>query len=166
MHCLDHRSVFHMKTYVLWAKSYLPPPPPSPHAMLFVRKGLPTSRPTLHRGGGGGGSERILQQFGKKALCPTHFGSAFDLSKKWRNWKAVDSRKFTKTPAEASRKPLITGFAEPLSKQVCDNVVKLATKNCFQSVNEIQKLRGHELEETHINNPPESDRKPFVLTVA
>ena len=52
-----------------------PPPPASPHAMLFVRKGLPTSRPTLHPGGvGEGGSERILQQFGKKALCPTHFG--------------------------------------------------------------------------------------------
>ena len=30
-----------------------PPPPPSPHAMLFVRKGLPKSRPTLHRGGRG-----------------------------------------------------------------------------------------------------------------
>ena len=69
MHCLDHRSVFHMETNILWAKSYLPP---SPHAMLFVRKGLPTCRPTLHRGEGG--SERILQQFGKKALCPTHFG--------------------------------------------------------------------------------------------
>ena len=27
------------------------PPPPSPHAMLFVRKGLPRSRPTLHQGG-------------------------------------------------------------------------------------------------------------------
>ena len=48
------------------------PSSPSPHAMWFVRKGLPTSRPTLHRGGRG--SERILQQFGKKALCPTHFG--------------------------------------------------------------------------------------------
>ena len=51
---------------------------PSPHAMLFVRKGLPKSRPTLHLGGEGGGgeggSERILQQFGEKALCPTHFG--------------------------------------------------------------------------------------------
>ena len=47
------------------------PSSPSPNAMLFVRKGLPTSRPTLHRGGRG--SERILQQFGKKALCPTHF---------------------------------------------------------------------------------------------
>ena len=47
MHCLDHRSVFHMETNVLWAKSYFPP---LPHAMLFVRKGLPTSRPTLHRG--------------------------------------------------------------------------------------------------------------------
>ena len=67
----------------------------------------------------------------------------------------MDSRKFTKTPAEASRKPLITGFAEPVSKQVCDNVVKSATKSCFQSVDEIQKLRGHELEEIHINNPPE-----------
>ena len=76
MHCLDHLSVIHMETNVLWAKSYLPPP--SPHAMLFVRKGLPTSRPTLHRGGGEGGGEggskRILQQLGKKALCPTHFG--------------------------------------------------------------------------------------------
>ena len=50
MHCFDNRSVFHMETNVLWAKSYLPP---SPHAMLFVRKGLPTSRPTLHRGGRG-----------------------------------------------------------------------------------------------------------------
>ena len=49
-----------------------PPPPAFPHAMLFVRKGLPKSRPTLHRGGRG--SERLLQQFGKKALCPTHFG--------------------------------------------------------------------------------------------
>ena len=58
-----------MEKNVLWAKSYLPP---STHVMLFVRKGLPTSRPTLHRGEGG--SERILQQFGKKALCPTHFG--------------------------------------------------------------------------------------------
>ena len=68
--------------------------------------------------------------------------------------------------AEASRKPLITGFKEPLRRQVCDNVIKLATKSCFQSVNEIQKLRGHELEEIHIKKPPESDRKPFVLTVA
>ena len=49
-----------------------------------------------------------------------------------------------------------TGFAGPLSEQVCDNVVKSATKSCFQSVNEIQKLRGHELEEIHRNNPPES----------
>ena len=71
---MDHQ----METSVLWAKFYLPP---SPHAMLFVRKGLPKSRPTLHREGGGGGgggeeggSERILQQFGKKAQCPTHFG--------------------------------------------------------------------------------------------
>ena len=49
-----------------------------------------------------------------------------------------------------------TGFAEPLSEQVCDNVVESVTKSCFQSVNEIQKLIGHELEEIHINNPPES----------
>ena len=48
-----------------------------------------------------------------------------------------------------------TGFAGPLSEQVCDNV-RSATKSCFQSVNEIQKLRGHELEEIHRNNPPES----------
>ena len=38
------------------------------HAMLFVRKGLPKSRPTLHPGGRG--SERILQQFGKKHFVP------------------------------------------------------------------------------------------------
>ena len=50
MHCLDHRSVFHMETNVLWAKFYLPP---SPHAMLFVREGFPKSRPTLHRRGRG-----------------------------------------------------------------------------------------------------------------
>ena len=49
-----------------------------------------------------------------------------------------------------------TGFAEPLSEQVCDSVVESVAKSCFQSVNEIQKLRGHELEEIHINNPPES----------
>ena len=72
-HCLDHRSVFHMETDLLWAKFYLPP---SPHAMLFIRKGLPKSCPTLHWGGGkgGGGRRQILQQFGKKAQCPTHFG--------------------------------------------------------------------------------------------
>ena len=28
LHCLNHRSVFHMETNVLWAKSYLPPLPP------------------------------------------------------------------------------------------------------------------------------------------
>ena len=49
-----------------------------------------------------------------------------------------------------------TGFPGPLSEQVCDNVVKSATKSCFPSVNEIQKLRGHEFEEIHRNNPPES----------
>ena len=36
-------------------------------SLLVVRKeSLPTSRPALHRGEGG--SERILQKFGKKAL--------------------------------------------------------------------------------------------------
>ena len=60
--------------FFTWKPTFFFPtfPPPPPHAMLFVRKGLPTSRPTLHRGGRG--SERILQQFEKKALCPTHFG--------------------------------------------------------------------------------------------
>ena len=58
-----------------------------------------------------------------------------------------------------------TGFPEPLSEQVCDNVEKSANKSCFQSVNEIQKLSGHELGEIHINNPPEC-RKPLILTVA
>ena len=62
--------------FFTWKQTFFGPNPtftPSPHAILFVRKGLPMSRPTLHRGGEGG-SERILQQFGKKALCPTHFG--------------------------------------------------------------------------------------------
>ena len=65
--------------FFTWKQTFFGPnptsPPPFPYAM-FVGKGLPTSRPTLHgRGGAGeGGSERILQQSGKKALCPTHFG--------------------------------------------------------------------------------------------
>ena len=63
------------------------PSPPSPHTMLFVRKGLPTSRPTLHRGEGG--SERILQQFGKKALCPTHFGQDCMLAVEFCFWSSV-----------------------------------------------------------------------------
>ena len=74
MHCLDHRSVFHMETSVIWAKSYFPP---SPHAMLFVRKGLPTSRPTLHRGGGGrgggggkGGASENCSNSGKRHFVP------------------------------------------------------------------------------------------------
>ena len=35
-----------------------------------------------------------------------------------------------------------TGFAELLSEQVCGNVVESVTKSCFQSLNEIQKLRA------------------------
>ena len=55
MHCLDHRSVFTWKQTFFGPNPTFPPPPPpsSPHAMLFVRKGLPTSRATLHRGGRG-----------------------------------------------------------------------------------------------------------------
>ena len=52
------------KTKVLWAKSCPPPPPPPhpslPHAMLFGRKALLKSLPTLQ------GRERILQEFGIK----------------------------------------------------------------------------------------------------
>ena len=48
----------------------------------------------------------------------------------------------------------ITGFRQLSSEQVDDNVVKSVTKSCFQSVNEIQKLGGQELEEIHINKPP------------
>ena len=71
MHCLDHRSVFHMATNVLWAKSYLPPPPP----MQCCSYGEACRRVVQHCiGGGGGGGGGILQQLGKKALCPTHFG--------------------------------------------------------------------------------------------
>ena len=50
--------------FFTWKQTFFGPNPtfpPSPHAMLFVRKGLRTS-PTLHRGEGG--SERTLQQFG------------------------------------------------------------------------------------------------------
>ena len=54
MHCLDHRSVFHMETNVLWAKSYLPPPPCN-----VVRKerlaGESSNIPSEGGGGGGGG---------------------------------------------------------------------------------------------------------------
>ena len=93
--------------------------------------------------------------------------STFDLPKKWRNWEAMDSGKVHKNTRRSEQKAIDHRVnAELLSKQVCDNVVKLATKSCLQSINEIQKLRGHELEEIHINNPPESDRKPYVLTVA
>ena len=48
-----------------------PPPPPPPHAMLLLRKGLPKSRPILHRGGGG---SEYSRNSAKKAKCPTHFG--------------------------------------------------------------------------------------------
>ena len=70
MHCLDHRSVFHMETNVLWAKSYFPPLPPC----NVVRKERLADESSNIASRGEGGSERILQQFGKKALCPTHFG--------------------------------------------------------------------------------------------
>ena len=53
-------------------------PPPFPHAMLFVRKGLPKRRPTLHRregvGGGGGGGANVAGIRHKRAKCPTRFG--------------------------------------------------------------------------------------------
>ena len=59
-----------------WKQTFFGPnptsPPPSPHAMLFVRKGLPTSRPTLHRGGRGERANTAAIR--EMALCPTHFG--------------------------------------------------------------------------------------------
>ena len=60
--------------FFTWNQTFFGPNPtfpPSPHAMLFVRKDWSGERAG---GGEAGGSERILQQFGKKALCPTHFG--------------------------------------------------------------------------------------------
>ena len=57
-----------------------------------------------------------------------------------------------------------TVFAELLREQVV--ISQLATKSCFQYVNEIQKLRGHELEEIDIDNSPECRKPAFVLTVA
>ena len=50
----------------------LPSPPPPPMQCCSLEKAC--RRVVQHCIGGEGGSERILQQFGKKALCPTHFG--------------------------------------------------------------------------------------------
>ena len=44
--------------------------PPSPHAMLFVRKGLPTRRPTLHRGGRGERRSEYCSNSGKRHFVP------------------------------------------------------------------------------------------------
>ena len=46
------------------------PPPPC----NVVRKERLADESSNIASGGEGGSERILQQFGEKALCPTHFG--------------------------------------------------------------------------------------------
>ena len=77
MHCLDHRSVFHMETNILWAKFYLLPPPPPPRpppcAMLFVGKGLPKSHPTLHRGGVGRGERANIAGIREKGTVSHTF---------------------------------------------------------------------------------------------
>ena len=52
MHCFDDQSVFTQKQMFFGPNSTFLP---SPHAMLFVRKGLLKSRPTWEGGGGGGG---------------------------------------------------------------------------------------------------------------
>ena len=44
--------------------------PPSPHAMLFVRKGLPKSCPTLYRGWGKGGASEYCSNSGKWHRVP------------------------------------------------------------------------------------------------
>ena len=54
------------------------PPPGFPPCNVVRKERLADESSNIASGGGGGGgeggSERILQQFGKKALCPTHFG--------------------------------------------------------------------------------------------
>ena len=55
------------------------PPPLSPHAMLFVRKSFPTSRPTLH--GGGGGEQANIAAIREKGTLSHTFWPGLSISR-------------------------------------------------------------------------------------
>ena len=66
MHCLDHRSVFHMETNVLWAKSYLPPLLP---CNVVPKERLADESSNIASGGKGGASEHCSNS-GKRHFVP------------------------------------------------------------------------------------------------
>ena len=66
MHCLDHRSVFHMETNVLWAKSYLPLLPPC----NVVRKERLADESSNIASGGKGGASEYCSNSGKRHFVP------------------------------------------------------------------------------------------------
>ena len=66
MHCLDHRSVFHMETNVLWAKSYFPPLPPC----NVVRKERLADQSSNIASGGKGGASENCSNSGKRHFVP------------------------------------------------------------------------------------------------
>ena len=61
--------------FFTWKPTFFGPYPtfPPPTCNVARRERLADESSNI-ASGGEGGSERILQQFGKKALCPTHFG--------------------------------------------------------------------------------------------
>ena len=63
--------------FFTWKPTFFGPnptsPPPLPPCNVARKERLADESANI-ASGGEGGSERILQQFGKKALCPTHFG--------------------------------------------------------------------------------------------
>ena len=63
MHCLDHRSVFHMETNVLWAKFYLPPLPP---CNVVRKERLAEESSNIASGGGKGGASEYCRNSGKR----------------------------------------------------------------------------------------------------
>ena len=67
VHCLDHRSVFHMKTNVLWAKSYLPPLPP---CNVVRKERLADESSNIASGGGKGGASQYCNNSGKRHFVP------------------------------------------------------------------------------------------------
>ena len=66
MHCLDHRSVFHMETNVLWAKFYLPPLPPC----NVVRKERLAEESSNIASGEKGGASEYCSNSGKRHSVP------------------------------------------------------------------------------------------------
>ena len=68
MHCLDLRSVFHMETNVLWAKSYLPPIPP---CNVVRKERLADESSNIASGGGRGERANIAAIREKGTLSHT-----------------------------------------------------------------------------------------------